>query len=61
MSFGLWVTETGQEWKTGRRLGISHRQRAEKGNMATHTTSALGGLVLSFVRCALWGAVKGGG
>lgn len=42
MSFGLWVTETGQEWKTGRRLGIGHRQRAEKDNMATQPVHWVG-------------------
>lgn len=38
----VWVTETGQEWKTGRRLGISHRQRAEKDNMATQPVHWVG-------------------
>lgn len=35
MSFVLWVTETGHEWKAGGRLGRGHRPQAEKESMAT--------------------------
>lgn len=48
-SFVIWVTGIDQEWRTGRRLGIGHRQRAgkEQGHI-----EPWGGLVPRFVLCA---------